>query len=151
MGFNLEFKATDSNREIRQIAKIILHCSDSDNIEHDNIEVIRQWHKSRGFNDVGYHFFIRSSGQIEIGRPIYKIGAHCLSHNFNSIGVCLSGKTNFSNDQFHATYILIRDLLARFKLSRYAVFPHNYFDKKKTCPNFEIDELWQFDTHQQTC
>ena len=34
---------------MREINKIIIHCSDSDYGHHDNIEVIRYWHKKRGW------------------------------------------------------------------------------------------------------
>lgn len=145
MAFDL--KSSENIRDLKHIDKIILHCSDSDNPEHDNIATIKQWHLERKFSDCGYHFFIRSTGQIETGRALYKIGAHCIGQNLKSIGICLSGKTNFTEAQFKSAYQLIKGFMDRFNIPKDAVFPHNHFDKKKTCPNFQLDEIWKFDNN----
>lgn len=123
---------------MRKIGKIILHCSDSSNLEHDSIEVIREWHIERGFDDVGYHFFIRSTGDIQQGRPIYERGAHCLHHNEDSIGICLHGKKEFNRSQFISLSILLQNLLEMGNLTVKDIYAHNFFDKKKTCPNFDV-------------
>jgi len=52
---------------------------------------IRQWHKLRGWSDIGYHYVIRRDGRIELGRPIEQVGAHVKGHNSDSIGVCMVG------------------------------------------------------------
>nr|WP_315990729.1 N-acetylmuramoyl-L-alanine amidase [Desulforamulus aquiferis] len=39
----------------------------------------------------GYHFFIRHDGTIERGRPEWAVGAHSLTVNARSIGICLAG------------------------------------------------------------
>lgn len=132
-------------REIKNIKKIILHCSDSDNPAHNDISVIRQWHLKRGFLDCGYHYFIKADGTLQVGRALYIIGAHCIGHNFDSIGICLSGKNSFSHNQLYATWILCRDLMERFEIKRKDIYPHNYFSKNKTCPNFKLTKLWSFD------
>lgn len=75
---------------MRKINKVILHCSDSDYANHDDIKVIKEWHLARKFNDVGYHYFIRKDGLIQKGRDITIIGAHCKGQNKSSIGICLS-------------------------------------------------------------
>ena len=136
-------------REIFQIKKIIIHCSDSDNPKHDQINVIRQWHKLAGWHDVGYHYFVRKNGEIQMGRPIYLKGAHTLHHNDDSIGICLSGRKAFTENQFKATAILIYDLFEVLGFGANPlwyeyVFPHNVFDKNKTCPNFDIKELFKY-------
>ncbi|UNC91707.1 N-acetylmuramoyl-L-alanine amidase [Candidatus Contubernalis alkaliaceticus] len=51
---------------------------------------------NNGWPGIGYHAQIRFSGQVELGRPLNKQGAHTLHHNHESIGVCLSG--NFSQE-----------------------------------------------------
>ena len=54
----------------RAVDRVFLHCSASDRLEHDDIEVIRDWHvNGNGWSDVGYHFFIRKDGTVEDGSP----------------------------------------------------------------------------------
>lgn len=73
---------------MREVQKHIIHCSDS---TFGDVAEIRRWHIARGFNDVGYHFVIRRDGEVEMGRTLETIGAHCKGHNTNSIGTCLVG------------------------------------------------------------
>lgn len=76
---------------MREITKIIIHCS-ATNAELDvGVREIREWHKHRGYTDIGYHYVIRRDGTVEAGRPVDYIGAHCKGYNKNSIGVCWVG------------------------------------------------------------
>lgn len=139
---------------LRRIKEIILHCSDSDVLDHDNIETIRQWHTARGFkgpdgvegtdDDVGYHYFITRKGMVSSGRKESQVGAHCKGHNAYSLGVCLSGKTftNFSSPQFEAARRLIIKLLTRYHLTKADLKLHRDYDKGKTCPNFTLEQFW---------
>ena len=126
---------------MRTINKIILHCSDSDLTDHDDIEVVRGWHYDNAWLDIGYHFFINKAGVLQYGRPIWMEGAHCARHNHDSIGVCLSGKEYFTNRQFLTMNMLLKKLYKHLKLSRDEVYLHNYFDENKTCPNFSRDKI----------
>ncbi len=76
---------------MRRIDEIIIHCSDSPEGRNDKAEDIRNWHKQRGFSDIGYHYVIDLDGTVEQGRPIEQAGAHCTGHNRNSIGICYIG------------------------------------------------------------
>ena len=40
---------------------------------------------------IGYHYVVRLDGRVETGRPEGRVGAHCLGHNSDSIGVCYIG------------------------------------------------------------
>ena len=124
------------------VRKIIIHCSDSDVAAHDDIGVIEDWHIARGFSQVGYHFVIRKNGEIQRGRVIGMPGAHCRGHNEDSIGICLTGKQEFSEKQFSSLVSLVQDLCKSFFLSpRGDVYPHSHFNSDKTCPNFDIEKL----------
>lgn len=137
----------------RKINLIVLHCSDSDNPKHDNIETIRQWHTERGFtgpdgipgneDDVGYHFFIPKNGVLTKGRDINEIGAGVKGHNAHSIHICFSGRSNskFTSHQFSSGRQLINRLLAQHNLSWDDVKLHNQLDPHKTCPNFTFSDL----------
>lgn len=122
---------------MRRIDKIIIHCSDSNLPNHDNIETIRQWHKGRGFSDVGYHFFIRSDGTIEKGRDLDIKGAHCQGKNNHSIGICLHGKykEDFKGDQFISLTRLLKSLVTIFP--NVTTHGHNEFSRKQ-CPVFDV-------------
>tara|TARA_R110000868_G_scaffold238717_2_gene493182 strand:+ start:3185 stop:3580 length:396 start_codon:yes stop_codon:yes gene_type:complete len=126
---------------MRKINLIIVHCSDSDINMHDDVSVIRQWHLERGFDDTGYHFYIKRSGKIQFGRKVQKIGAHTKGHNKSSIGVCLGGKYVFTKNQKAALVNLLRTLLHTYDLKPHDILGHNEFNKNKTCPNIEMDEI----------
>ena len=121
---------------MRAITKHIIHCSASNG---GNVSVIRQWHLARGWNDVGYHFIIRQDGEIEVGRTLDVIGAHCKGHNHDSIGTCLIGDTQFSPQQFESLRRLHKSLQVLFPGIK--AFPHNQFNPHKTCPNFDVKEV----------
>lgn len=122
----------------RKVNKVFIHCSASDNPDHDTIDVIRDWHVyENGFRDVGYHYFITKAGDIEIGRDIEEIPAAQKGHNTGSIAICLSGldEDRFTEDQFET----LRELCLEI---------HDAYDGKitfhghcevsnKTCPVFD--------------
>ena len=136
----------------RRITTVIVHCSDSN---FGNIEMIRQWHKMRGFKDVGYHFVIYNGyltdsekyiaemdGLIVDGRPLEQVGAHCMGYNSTSIGICLIGKLKFSYKQLNILLYLLYNLLQTYPaLSIKRIYGHRDLDKKKTCPNFDINAV----------
>lgn len=136
----------------REIKLIVLHCSDSDNPRHDNIETIRQWHTERGFigpdgiegteDDIGYHFVITKDGKEHEGRPVSEIGAGVKGYNAHSIHICLTGKARlqFTREQFRTLRKRIDKLFVSHSLDWKAVRLHNQLDKNKTCPNFSIED-----------
>lgn len=73
----------------RPIRRIFVHHSAGR--EDATLEDIRRAHLARGFRDVGYHFVVRTSGQVEGGRPTWQVGAHVAGANADSVGVCAIG------------------------------------------------------------
>lgn len=136
-------EGSQKKRDLRLIKKIIIHCSDSDLPEHDDVEVIRAWHKQRGFSNVGYHYYVKKDGTIQEGRPIGCIGAHCTTQNVVSVGVCLGGKHDFPPAQMIGARKIVENLMMRYHIPRSEVYPHNHFNHNKTCPNFEICRIWE--------
>lgn len=127
--------------KMREIKKIILHKSDSDIPSHDDIKVIDKWHKARGFHGVGYHFFITSTGTVEFGRTLESVGAHCVGHNFDSIGICLHGRSKFTDAQITSLRSLVSALQKQFE-NKLNVFGHCDFDKNKPhCPGFDYKQI----------
>ena len=75
-----------------------------------SIKVIRTYHMEvRGWNDVGYHYLIRTNGNVETGRSLGTIGAHAPGRN-HWIGIALTGKDFFSIFQFISLNKLLREL-----------------------------------------
>jgi N-acetylmuramoyl-L-alanine amidase len=135
----------DMRRDPRTISSIIIHCSDSDRPEDDNIEMIRSWHLLKNWSDVAYHYFIDKHGKVHEGRKLDQVGAHCIGHNLQSIGICLSGKKDFWEPQFRSLYFLITQLMTTYKIPKSQVYPHNHFNIAKSCPNFAIEKIWRFE------
>lgn len=138
---------------MRLIKKIITHCSASDNPEQDSLEAIRHLHTAnkktkikwgkydtfgRNWKEVGYHYIILKSGERKIGRPLEIKGAHCKGQNHDSVAICLSGEYDFTKEQFLEYKKLKEELKIKFGLNESDDYPHNHFDKNKTCPNFNI-------------
>ncbi len=76
---------------MRNINKIIVHCSATKEGKAFNVADITRWHKQRGFATIGYHWVVLLDGTIQQGRAEMTMGAHCKGHNANSIGICYIG------------------------------------------------------------
>lgn len=57
---------------------------------------IHNEHLKKGWNGIGYHFYVRKDGTVYRGRPIEKVGAHTEGFNVDSIGICFEG--NFEEE-----------------------------------------------------
>lgn len=76
---------------MRDIDKIIIHCSATQEGKEISAATIDKWHKARGWRGIGYHFVVALDGTIEYGRALNKVGAHVKGHNKGSIGICYIG------------------------------------------------------------
>ncbi len=82
---------SDLKKSNRKITEIIVHCSATIEGKEFDVEDIRRWHLEKGWADCGYHYVVALDGQIQTGRPVDKVGAHCLGHNVYSLGICYIG------------------------------------------------------------
>jgi len=129
---------------------IVIHCSDS---TFGDVDTIREWHKARGWLDIGYHFVILNGrikkGQskskivdcwVEHGRDIKKVGSHCKAKGLNhvSIGICLIGKKYFSKQQLKELKELIKHLQSVYDIPIQNIIGHREADNSKTCPNWDV-------------
>ena len=122
---------------IEDIKLLIVHCSDTPDIEDIGASEIHQMHLKFGWDGIGYHKIIRRSGEIENGRPEYWIGAHTKGKNNISLGVCLIGQNSFSDQQFNSLEKLL--FLWKEKYKDAIILGHrNAIKTKKSCPNFDV-------------
>lgn len=130
---------------MRKINEIIVHCSATAEGKDYTVEDITRWHKARGFKTIGYHYVVYRDGSVHAGRPVNEIGAHCLGHNANSIGVCYIGglatdgktpKDTRTGAQKEALRNLLKKLVKEYHLSKGSIHGHRDF-AAKACPSFD--------------
>ena len=128
---------------MRNINKIIVHCSATPEGRNFTVKQIDACHRQRGFNGIGYHFVIYLDGSVHVGRPLAKAGAHCKGYNAHSIGVCYIGgvaadgktpKDTRTDTQKASLVKLITELRQQFPNA--SVHGHREF-ANKACPCFD--------------
>ena len=138
---------------MRQINELFIHCSATQpkwmaaNSCQQKVEEIRRWHKDKGWSDIGYHFVVDRQGDVSVGRPVERVGAHAKGHNKNSIGICLiGGFGSDADDKFEEHYTdlqrkaldnLLKDLTDTY--SNVKIRGHNEVSAK-ACPGFQVEE-----------
>ncbi len=127
--------------DANNIRYLVVHCSDTPDDEPVTAKDIHAMHLGFGWHGVGYHRVINRDGLIEPGRPDYWIGAHVYGHNEISLGVCLIGRTEFTDAQFTALEKVLREWTVRHPQAE--VVGHCDFEyTEKTCPNFDAKDWW---------
>ena len=131
---------------MRDLNRIILHCSATKEGKDFSVDTIRDWHvNGRGWSDIGYHWVIRLDGSIEVGRPLEKSGANTKGHNKDSVGVCYIGgcdadgkpKDTMNPEQEKAWRMIVLSL--RTLYGDLTIHGHNEF-ASKACPSFIVKE-----------
>jgi len=129
----------------REIDRVFLHCSASPNPEHGDVEIIRAWHHQRGWNDIGYHYFIPFGGELQIGRNIEKTPAAQQGHNTGTIAICLHGlyKHNFTLNQYETLQTLCKQINSAYDGK---VTFHGHCEvSNKACPVFDYKAVLELD------
>lgn len=134
---------------MRAIKKIILHCTATKEGEIFSVETIRKWHLKRGWSDIGYHYLIAIDGTIDLGRPVFKQGAHTQGENQYSIGIAYVGgvdaqseaKDTMTAEQEESFLMLYNSLKIVF--GPLSLHGHNEFSNK-ACPSFIVNEKYKF-------
>ena len=134
---------------MRNVNEIIVHCSATREEQQVSVDTIRDWHLAKGWNDIGYHFYIELDGTIKKGRDIDKTGAHCKGHNRNSIGLCYCGgvesdgktpKDTRTETQKESLLHVLKTLKAMYPDA--IIYSHNEF-ANKACPSFDATEEYE--------
>ncbi|SFV50534.1 Phage lysin, N-acetylmuramoyl-L-alanine amidase  len=129
----------------RRVERVFIHCSASDNPKHDNVATMRRWHLARGFNDIGYHFFIHKNGKISRGRDIEKTPAAQRGNNTGTIAICLHGlrKEKFTTLQFKAIRAICSDINDSY-FKNISFHGHKEVSAK-ACPVFDYKKVLKLD------
>lgn len=130
---NFTFQEKLKNRESGSTKYIVLHHSEVTS-KHTASDV-HQWHMSKGWAGIGYHYFIAKDGEIYEGRPHNTIGAHAYGVNSKSVGICFEGdfnKEELTDNQEKAAITLIT--LLSFAYPDAKLCRHCDFTAKKNCP-----------------
>ena len=134
---------------MRLVKEIIIHCSATREGQQVSVDTIRDWHLAKGWNDIGYHFYIDLDGTINKGRDIDKIGAHCKGRNRNSIGICYCGgveadgktpKDTRTQEQKDSLLNVLKTLKAMYPEA--VIYSHSEF-AAKACPSFDATEEYE--------
>lgn len=78
----------------RVVDLIVIHCSATPESHAVTTAEITRWHRNRHLRTIGFHYVIERGGNVELGRPLEKVGAHTPGHDANSVGICLVGGAN---------------------------------------------------------
>lgn len=143
-------KSYAEDTQMARIRKIVVHCSDSP----DNLDIgareIHGWHvRDRGWTDIGYHYVVRRSGTVELGRyhngdsvlEGKEIGAHVKGQNSDALAICWVGRVKPRAAQMAALLKLVRALMAAHQVPLAKVYGHKELAEGKTCPNLDMDDF----------
>jgi N-acetylmuramoyl-L-alanine amidase len=134
---------------MRQIRKIIIHCTATPEGRATTVKEVDRWHRERGFSGIGYHYLTGISGEVWKGRPEEQPGAHCEGHNADSIGVCYVGGLaadgrTAKDTRTAAQRTALKNLVASLKRRYPAATVHGHREfARKECPSFDVQaEEW---------
>ena len=135
---------------MRNIDKIIVHCSATPKGKHFSADTIKKWHLERGFSDIGYHYIVHIDGSMGYGRMVNVQGAHCKGENKSSIGVCYIGGMDEGMKQWEdtrteeqkSTLLDLLNLLKKFHPNA-EIYGHRDFSTKE-CPSFDAKEEYKY-------
>ena len=126
----------------RSVSLLIIHCSATLPGQRVSVQDIDRWHRQRGFDCIGYHFYITVDGTIWTGRPLSQVGAHCKGYNAHSIGICYEGGLDEEGRPCDTRTLLQKAALVALINKLREIYPnadvvgHNDLNLHKACPCF---------------
>ncbi len=146
---------------LTNVEYLVIHTAAADIADVDAAR-IDEWHKARGWNGIGYHYFIvdgrhaeKADGLVEEGRSLATVGAHARGINSRSVGICCGGHgdvRDLTEAQKASLTGLLATLSARFRVAAGNIIGHREINQLidrglisdmyrtgKTCPGTRID------------
>ena len=141
-------------RNLSLITEIIFHCSATKETQDYPYQKLLKHHLSRGFSDVGYHFYVTKDGVVHECRPLGQVGAHTRGYNKNSIGICYEGGLCENGKPKDTRTTLQTFSIEKLLTTLFEIFPitkisgHNEYSNK-ACPCFDVIEYKDSLSHYQ--
>lgn len=137
---NIQYKWKEELENNNEPIILIYHHTAIKNISPLEIDEL---HKNKGWNGIGYHYYIRKDGSIYTGRDEESVGSHTKGYNKVSIGVCLEG--NFEEEYLTESQMKSLEQLSVYLCLKYDIkdiLPHRELGKT-LCPgkNFPMEEI----------
>ncbi len=124
----------------RNIRYLIIHHTATARDATD-FDGVKKYHvEARGWDDIGYHYFIGADGVVQPGRAENVVGAHCRADEMNhkSLGVCLAGHFDFEAPtiaQLTSLAMVVRGLMKKYGVPAENVLGHGEVRGAETsCP-----------------
>ena len=143
-GFACSVKRYSHDKDMTSLTTIkylVVHCSDSPDDAVLSARDIHEMHLGFGWDGAGYHRIITKDGTVHAGRPDYWQGAHVKGQNHQSLGVCLTGRIDFTPAQMASLEALLLQWLSEHPDAE-IVGHRDIQDTSKTCPNFDVASWW---------
>ena len=107
-------------------------------------KTVENWHLRKGWDGIGYHFYIDIKGIVWLGRPEHVNGAHAKGYNTKSLGICMAGNfdaTLPTDKQKESLRLLLIDLSAKYGINKKKIIPHRHV-ANKTCYGTLLADDW---------
>ncbi len=137
----------DNKTNLRKIIYIAIHCSAGP--QNQSVESILDfWRNVRGWKSPGYHYIIKSDGEIVDLFPIEEISNGVQGYNSKTVNMCYIGGVDHRNKpidnrtlgQKESMLKIVSELKEKFpyaKIQGHRDFP----GVAKACPSFDV-ECW---------
>lgn len=115
--------------------------ADTSNHTKDQVDA---YHRSKGWNEIGYNWFIEKDGLTKKGRDENKTGAHTIGYNERSIGICLAGNfdaTKPTEAQISSLKALLKQKAEQYHIPLEKIVPHRNF-ANKSCYGSLLNDGW---------
>lgn len=130
---------------MKEVLYLVVHCTATRPSQHVTVKDIDRWHRTRGWAQIGYHWYIDRDGNIHEGRDEKYAGAHVRHYNDHAIGICYEGGLDEKGcpcdtrtpAQKAALHFLLKDLKSSYPQAK--IVGHRDFPNiAKQCPCFDV-------------
>ena len=145
-----ETKVYDKRR-LSRITQLVIHHVGIERGRPVSPETIARYHvRAKNWAGIGYHYYVRKSGLVQITQRLDTVSAHCYREcNWISVGICLEGSFVDgrvpTDEQFAACRLLNWYLIQLLKLdyqNNLVIYPHLRVTRGTSCPGKGWHKWW---------